>query len=262
MAIRVCILGSGSSGNATLVGSDSTHILIDAGLSARELDRRLKELQLSASSLAGICVSHEHSDHTAGLRVLNLRHGVRLFGNAGTIEALNANDNTKGLQWQVFSTGMPFTVGDLQVEPFSVPHDAYDPVGFVVACGASRVGIVTDIGVPTSLVRERLRTCHAVVLESNHDETMLKDAERPWYLKQRIMGRQGHLSNERAASMLAEIATPDLSHVFLAHLSEQCNSEELAVATMRKRLDQAGHSHVKVCPTYPDRISEVWVHAS
>lgn len=257
MAMRVCILGSGSSGNATLVGSATTHILIDAGLSARELDRRLGELQLSAASLAGICVSHEHSDHTAGLRVLHQRHGVRLFGNAGTIEALNGNDNTKDLQWQVFSTGMPFTIGDLHIEPFSVPHDAYDPVGFVVSNGSSRVGVVTDIGVPTSLVRERLRRCHAVVVESNHDEEMLKDAERPWYLKQRIMGRQGHLSNERAANLLAEIATPDLSHVFLAHLSEQCNTEAIAVATMRRKLDQAGHSHIKVSPTYPDRISEL-----
>lgn len=183
---------------------------------------------------------------------------MRLFGNAGTIEALNGNDNTKDLQWQVFSTGMPFTIGDLHIEPFSVPHDAYDPVGFVVSNGSSRVGVVTDIGVPTSLVRERLRRCHAVVVESNHDEEMLKDAERPWYLKQRIMGRQGHLSNQGAAAMLVEIAGPHLRQVFLAHLSAECNDPDLARKTAHDMLLKAGHAHINVSVTYPDRPTEVW----
>ena len=257
MAFRLCILGSGSSGNATLVASDTTRVLVDAGLSARELQRRLGEVGASADDLKGVCVSHEHADHIAGLRVLQQRHGVDLFANAATREAIERDEKMRGLRWTTFTTGMPFELGDIRIEPFSVPHDAYDPVGFVLEHAGTRVGIVTDIGVPTQLVRERLRRCQAIVIEANHDESLLRDAQRPWHLKQRIMGRQGHLSNERAAAMLAEIASPSLTHVYLAHLSEECNREDIALATVRRSLDRAGHAHIQVRMTYADRVSDV-----
>ena len=258
MSLRVCILASGSSGNCTLIASPTTSILIDAGLSAREIGRRLESLAVSHGSLSAICVSHEHSDHTAGLRVMNQRHGVPIYANQGTADALRRDDEWKALPWRIFTTGQPFAVGDLRVEPFSVPHDAYDPVGFVISSGGARVGVVTDIGIPTTLVRERLKSCHALVLESNHDERLLQEAPRPEYLKQRIRGRQGHLSNERAGALLAEVASPSLSHVFLAHLSEQCNRHELALRTAERHLQRAGHTHVKVSLTYPDRSSDIW----
>ncbi|HMP77075.1 MAG TPA: MBL fold metallo-hydrolase [Kiritimatiellia bacterium] len=258
MGLEICILGSGSSGNCTYVASEQTALLIDAGLSARAVERRLGEIGRSLAMIRGVCVSHEHGDHTQGLRVLHQRAGIPLYANGGTIEALRRNPEFAELRWQVFTTGAPFTVGDLVVEPFSVPHDAYEPVGFVIAHGDARVGVVTDMGLCTTLIRERLRHCQAVVVESNHDEQMLQDAQRPWHLKQRIRGRQGHLSNAGAASLLVDIAGPQLRQVFLAHLSEDCNSPDLARKTAHDMLLKAGHTHINVSVTHPDRPTEVW----
>lgn len=258
MALRVSILGSGSSGNCTYVASDQTAVLIDAGLSAREIGRRLGVVGATISDIRGICVSHEHGDHTQGLRVLQRREGIPLYANGGTIEALDRNPDFSGLSWRLFTTGAVFAIGDLTVEPFSVPHDACEPVGFVISCGDSRVGVVTDMGMSTTLIRERLRHCRVLVVESNHDERMLQDANRPWHLKQRIRGRQGHLSNQGAAKMLAEIAGPQLSHVFLAHMSADCNRPELAHKTMHDTLLAAGHTHIAVSVTYPDRPTALW----
>lgn len=258
MSIRLSVLGSGSSGNATVVWSDSTALLIDAGLSAREIGRRLEQVGLPLSALRAVCVTHEHSDHTAGLRVLNQRHGVALYGNAGTVDALREDEELRALPWKIFCTGQPFPVGDLTVHPFSVPHDAYEPVGFTISCGAVRAAVVTDIGLPTTLVRQRLRDCHVVVLESNHDERLLQESSRPWSLKQRIMGRQGHLSNRRAAELLAEVATPALQQVYLAHLSEECNRADLAVAEARRQLERVGCGHVRVEVGRPDAVAGPW----
>lgn len=258
MSLRVSILGSGSSGNCTYITSDNTAVLIDAGLSAREIGRRLESLGAAVSDIRGICVSHEHGDHTQGLRVLHRRQGVPLYANGGTVEALCRDPAFGGVAWQIFTTGAAFAVGDLLVEPFSVPHDAYEPVGFVVSRGELRVGVVTDMGMPTTLIRERLRHCRLLIVESNHDEQMLQDAQRPWLLKQRIRGRQGHLSNQRAAAMLAEIAGPQLTTVFLAHLSADCNRPELAQQTVLDELGRAGHTHIAVNVTYPDRPTELF----
>ena len=258
MALKACILGSGSAGNCTVVGSETTTLLIDAGLSAKRIVTRLTEAGWSTASVQGICISHEHHDHVSGLRVLHRRHGFPVYANAGTVDALSRVPDLATLPWTLFSTGHPFVVGDLTVEPFSVPHDAYDPVGFIVSDGAARLGVVTDMGMATSLIRERLRRCHAVVIEANHDEQLLQAAPRPWSLKQRIRGRQGHLSNQAAAALLADIAGPDLRHVFLAHLSEDCNRHDLALADAQGALARQGHNHVKVTLAYPDRISEVW----
>ncbi len=261
MGLRACILGSGSSGNCTYVASDETAILIDAGLSARRTLERLEQVGGQVSDLRGVCVSHEHADHTTGLRTLHKRYGIPLYANAGTVDALSRVPELAALPWSLFTTGHVFHVGDLTIEPFSVPHDAYDPVGFVVEQGNTRIGIVTDMGMATSLIRERLRRCHALVVESNHDEQLLLDAERPWSLKQRIRGRQGHLSNQGAAAMLAEIAGPDLRHIFLAHLSEDCNRHDLALETTRAALLQAGHAHIQISLTFPDRVSDLWTCA-
>ena len=259
MALRFCVLGSGSSGNCTFIGSPTTGVLIDAGFSGKETVRRLVEAGLSMETVRAVCVSHEHADHTAGLGVLHRRFHVPLYANSGTIEALSSDAGNRDLPWRVFANGTPFWVGDLCVEPFSVPHDAYDPVGFVVGSkDGCRVGIVTDMGMATALIRERLRGCRAIVIEANHDEELVLKADRPWALKQRILGRQGHLSNAGAAAAVVEIAGPGLQQVYLAHLSKDCNRAELALRTARKALDKAGHSHVKVCLTFPDKTSEVW----
>jgi len=219
MAIEVCVLGSGSSGNATLIRSGDDVMLVDAGFSCREITRRMASVGVQPESVRGICVSHEHADHISGLFQMQKQYGIPLFANSGTAEAVHLRQKTNSCRWHVFHNGSPFGVGPMNVLPFSVPHDAYDPVGFVVAVNSLRVGIVTDAGTPTALMRQRLSTCQIVIIESNHDEEMVKEAERPWTLKQRILGRQGHLSNVQSADMLAEFAGPQLQHVFLVHVT-------------------------------------------
>lgn len=258
MSLKMCILASSSSANCTYISSGETSILIDAGLSARETARRLESIDADVAAIDAVCVSHEHADHISGLRVLQRRHAIALYANSGTLEAINRIDGYGELQWRVFSTGSPFRIGNLTIEPFSVPHDAYEPVGFVVSDDAVRIGIVTDIGIATELVRQRLASCHAVVIESNYDEELLKDSPRPWSLKQRIMGRQGHLSNQHAAEMLSAIRTQTLSRVYLAHLSSDCNEPGLALKAIREGVAGTAAANIQVELTYPDRATEPW----
>lgn len=258
MSFRICPLASGSSGNCTYVAGDRTAILVDAGLSARETERRLGLIGVDIRSIEAVCLTHEHGDHITGLDVLHRRLGMKLYANSGTIEAIGTVSGGPRLAWNVFSNGVPFRIGDLDLEPFSVPHDAYDPVGFVVHCGDVRAGIVTDMGTATTLVRERLKGCQVVILESNHDERMLKDAARPWAVKQRIFGRQGHLSNAAAAELIADIAGPELTHVYLAHLSADCNTPELALKALADALGRRGIRHVALKVAPRDGISDVW----
>jgi phosphoribosyl 1,2-cyclic phosphodiesterase len=257
MSLHVCVLASGSAANCTYVASPRTRILIDAGLSGRETARRLALLGVDLRAIQAVCVTHEHEDHKAALGSLQRRHGLALYANAGTIEAIEHDERLRNLAWQVFTTGHPFQIGDLTLEPFSVPHDSYDPIGFVVCAGDLRAAVVTDMGITTGLIREKLRSCQVVVLECNHDEAMLRDAERPWSLKQRIAGRQGHLSNRQAGELIADIAGPQLQAVFLAHLSAECNRPQLALQAIREALARGGQDRVTVRLTYADRASEV-----
>jgi phosphoribosyl 1,2-cyclic phosphodiesterase len=214
---------------------------------------------VAPAAITAVCFTHEHSDHTAGLGILQRRGGLSLYANSGTIEGIDRREGRGELRWNVFTTGEPFRIGDLVLAPFSVPHDAYDPVGFVISAGEARAGIVTDMGTVTGLIRERLRPCHALVVESNHDEALLRDAERPWHLKQRIFGRQGHLSNAHAAELVAEIAGDHLDVVFLAHLSAECNRPELALQATQAALRNRGLATVNVKLALADGVSEMWV---
>lgn len=258
MALRVCVLASGSSGNCTYVGSDTTGLLLDAGISAREIARRLEAIGVAPAHLQGICISHEHADHTSGLPTFCRRHALPVYVNSATMEVLSTNGDMRGIQWRIFSTGSAFSVGDLVIEPFSVPHDAMDPVGFVVSHNGTQVGVATDVGMVTGLLRERLRRCRALVVEANHDERLLENSKRPYFLKQRIRGRQGHLSNRSLGEALAEMVGAELEQVFLAHLSQECNTCQLALQTVTEHLQKAGLHRVRVNLTYPDRISEIW----
>ena len=259
MPLKLCILASGSSGNCTFVASETTAILIDAGLSAKEVSTRLEKIGSTITLIRAVCVSHEHSDHIAGLRTLHERHAIPIYANDGTIQGLRGNKDLTGLTWTKFHTGSSFMIGDLEIAPFAVPHDAMEPVGFTVTSGGHAVGVVTDIGTATTLVRDRLRGCSAVVIEANHDEQMLLESQRPWHLKQRILGRQGHLSNARAAQLAADIAGPRLQRIFLAHLSGECNRQDVAWRTVRDALGKAGHGHIRIDMTFPDNVSEVWL---
>ena len=251
MTLKLCVLASGSSGNCTFIGTEKTRILIDAGLSARKTAERLADIGERVEDIDAICVSHEHGDHIAGIRVLQKNHGIPVYANAGTFEVIGGE--IKGSR---FSTGSPFSIGDFTIHPFPVPHDANDPVGFVISAGRLMVGVATDIGMVTNALRERLRKCHVVVIEANHDETLLHEADRPWSLKQRIRGNQGHLSNRAAAALMAEIAGDGLQHLFLAHLSSDCNSPRHARTTFETVLAEAGHTHVTVRLTGAECVSE------
>lgn len=260
MSLMLCILASGSSGNCMFVGDGAEGMLIDAGLSCRETERRLAQIGAGLEAVKAICLTHEHSDHIAGLRALHGRSKAPLYANSGTIDAIRAAPEMRGLGWNVFSTGSAFNVGGMLVEPFAVPHDACEPVGFAITAGEAKAAVVTDIGTGTRLVVERLRDCRAIALEANHDEGMLEAADRPWALKQRIAGRQGHLSNSAAARLLLEAASPQLETVFLCHLSQDCNRPELAVATVRNAFVARGLGSVRVQAAAPDRVCEVWRH--
>lgn len=259
MAIRLCVLGSSSAGNCTFVGAGETGLLIDAGFSARTTLARLAAIGVDPACIRAICLSHEHQDHTAGVAVLARRHRIPVYANRGTLEGLRASvEGTRDLECRVFTTGADFTIGDLTLHPFAVPHDAFEPVGFVLRHGHERVAVATDLGMVTTLVREHLRTCSAIVLEANHDLDLLRGSPRPWGLKQRILGRQGHLSNRHTAELLQSIASPRLRQVFLAHLSSECNDPQVALRETRDALSDPAHQHVRISPTFPDRPADWW----
>jgi len=258
MSLEVCVLASGSSGNSVYVASGTTRILIDAGLSARQVAVRLEQIGVVPESINGICVSHEHGDHIAGIRVLQKRHGIPVYANAGTLNGIMRQPKSSEITAKVFQTGAPFEIGDITIEPFSVPHDAYEPVGFRVQTAETAVGVVTDLGMVTSLIREKLKGCHAIIVESNHDEDLLQEAPRPWPLKQRIRSRQGHLSNMGAARLIAECATDALEHVYLSHLSSDCNTPDTALRTVASQLRLDGLGHINLEISYASKISSIW----
>jgi phosphoribosyl 1,2-cyclic phosphodiesterase len=239
VALRVCVLGSGSKGNCTYIESPAARILIDAGLSAREIERRLRQIGRSPETLDGVLMSHEHSDHIQGVGALARRYKLPVYANAATWQraqhVVGVVDDPRE-----FSTGAPFLLKDVVVDPFSLPHDADDPVAFRLSWRRRTMAIVTDLGYPSQLVRERIRGCHLLVLEANHDDAMLKAGPYPWPLKQRIGGKSGHLSNLQSSQLLRDVLHDELEHVVLAHLSEINNRPDLARLTAQEILGSRG----------------------
>ena len=256
VGMQITILGSGSAGNCTLIETDSTRILVDAGLSGRQISQRLALIGRGLDHINAILLTHEHTDHTRGLAVLCKDRPIAVYANRLTAEAVAADPEWKErprISWRLFSTGQPFEVGDFTVETFSVPHDAQDPVGFVIRHGEQSVGVLTDLGHATKLVIERVRATDVLVVEANHDLKLLQeDTARPWATKQRIMSRHGHLSNDAAATLAGEIVSNRLRHVFLAHLSRDCNRPELAQRVVSDRLRKLGATHVAVAVSTQD----------
>ena len=257
--LSLTILGSGSSGNSAVVTTPQTRILVDAGLSARQICLRLEKAGVEPDSLDAILLSHEHSDHICGLDVFCRRHAVPIYCNPITAEAVRHGRLAEYPNWRLFSTGNDFTVNDIAVRSFSIPHDAADPVAFSFSAGTCSLGIVTDLGFATRLVRERIREVHTLVLETNHDEKLLQeDTKRPWPIKQRIMSRHGHLSNSAAADVLSEVADGALRRVILGHLSSDCNRPELALDTIRARMKELGRSDIELTAASPTEVSGSW----
>ncbi|GAB6907044.1 MBL fold metallo-hydrolase [Desulfosarcina cetonica] len=234
--LSVCVLASGSRGNATYVSDGRTSILIDAGLSGKEIQRRMSANGLDPKQLDAILVSHEHADHIQGVGVLSRRFDLPVHINDATLQAC---ENTVGRLARVrpFVCGESFPVGELNIHPFSISHDAEDPAGFTITGHGVKIGMATDLGVVTGMVRTHLEACDLLVLEANHDPQMLIDGPYPWPLKQRIRGRSGHLSNEDAALLLTELLHARLQHVVLAHLSEANNTSQKAHAAVSRALN-------------------------
>lgn len=246
MAVKLTILGSGSSGNCTYVETDEARVLIDAGFSLRQIRQRLATIGRAPENLSAIFVTHEHSDHITGLAGLADKLRIPVYCNRATMEEIQRILGVQA-EFRLFVTGGTFEVGDITVETFAIPHDAQDPVGFLLRAPTANLGFATDLGHVTRLVAERIRHAHALVLESNHDVKMLQECpRRPWSLKQRILGRHGHLSNEAAADCAADIMTDRLCHLYLGHLSRECNKPELAQRVMQKRLSEIGAAHVRL----------------
>jgi phosphoribosyl 1,2-cyclic phosphodiesterase len=258
MALKVCILGSGSKGNCTYVESPEVRLLVDAGLSAREIVRRLHHIDVEPETLDGILISHEHSDHIHGVGALARRYRLPVYANQATFRRAQRVIGTVE-EVRDFVTGTPFSLKDLRIDPFSLPHDADDPVAFRLSWRRRSMAIVTDLGYPSQLVRERIRGCHLLILEANHDDAMLKVGPYPWPLKQRIGGKAGHLSNEQSGELLRDVLHDELAHVILAHLSETNNVPDLARLTIAEvlgarqtQLSLASQRHVSEWFVLPD----------
>ncbi|MEW6670411.1 MAG: MBL fold metallo-hydrolase [Thermodesulfobacteriota bacterium] len=227
--IAVCVLASGSKGNAVYISNGETSILLDAGLSGIEIERRLKSRGLSPQSLDAIIVSHEHNDHVQGVGILSRRFGLPVYMNRQTGRAaVPLVGDIKDQQF--FECGSAFRIKTLTIQPFSVSHDARDPAGFTVQQNGTKIGIATDLGIATAMVKEHLKNCHLMIIEANHDPDMLLQGPYPWPLKQRIKSRSGHLSNSETRHLLQELKHDGLEHVILAHLSEINNTPQKALS--------------------------------
>lgn len=239
--MRMAVLGSGSGGNATLLQSGETTLLIDAGLSAKQIKLRMESLGVKVEDLDGVLLTHEHSDHTKGVKVLLKGHHIPVFVNALTKEFLQ--HKLEGTRWKVFQNGVEFELGECQVRAFPVPHDAQEPVGYVIHSASGKVGVLTDVGYVTHTVRESLRELDGLFMESNYDEGLLEaDMKRPWSIKQRICSRHGHLSNEQAAELYADIACENLQHMIIGHLSSDCNTPKHVHESFTKQCKEKGVS--------------------
>lgn len=228
--MRICLLASGSRGNALYLESDECRVLIDAGLPARELTRRLAGIGVCSEDLDALLVSHEHGDHCLGVGPLSRRYSLPVYLHHATRAALPNLGRIDDLR--EITDGEAFDFKDLRITPFPVTHDAVAPVGFLIETAVGKIGVATDLGIATRLVRERLKGCRALVLEANHDPELLRDGPYPWPLKQRIRGHHGHLSNDDCAELLGEVVCDRLEAVFLAHLSHENNRPELAQAAV------------------------------
>ncbi len=254
--IKTTILGSGSSGNAVTVALGDSVILVDAGFSGIELERRLATAGVDVADIAAMLISHEHNDHIQGARVFSKRFGhIKVFANALTTERMRMMGKAPE-NLCIFANGRPFEIGPFTIEAFSVCHDAVDPVGFVIQCGEHKIGIATDLGYPGKMVPLKLYDCSLLILESNHDPEMLRQSSRPAYLQHRIRGRRGHLSNQSAAAMLPDVVGPITKYLVMAHLSDDCNCPHLVETTMVNKLNEIERHDVNVIIAQQHTVGE------
>ena len=238
--MRLCSIASGSSGNSIYVGSDHTHILVDAGIPGKRVTEGLHGLDLDIGDIDAILITHEHADHIGGLGVLLRKKNIPVYASKGTIIELLKNKslgNLAGIPFFEVKEDSPITIGDVTVNPMKISHDAREPLAYRFSNGDAKAAICTDLGEFTDYTVDALKNMNCILLESNHDVRMLQVGPYPYYLKRRILSEHGHLSNESAGKLLNKIAHDDLKYILLGHLSKENNLPQLAYETVRVELD-------------------------
>lgn len=238
--MRMCSIASGSSGNCIYVGSDATHLLIDVGISGKKTESGLEGLGISGRDLDGILITHEHADHISGLGVLTRKYGIPLYAARGTIEAVKKMKGMGSIDpqlWVEVKEDQRFTIKDLTVNPLKISHDAAQPVAYRISYGSRKVAVCTDLGAYNDYTVECLKGLDAILLEANHDVNMLQVGPYPYYLKQRILGSRGHLSNENSGRLLSRILHDGMKYISLGHLSQENNLPELAYEAVRMEIN-------------------------
>ena len=234
--IGLCPLSSGSKGNCIYLGTENCKILIDAGISGRAAKAKLNEIGVDIEDIDAILITHEHGDHIRGAKVISKRHNIPVLANSETAKAIYYNTNEM-LDFKIFTTGEDFEFKDLLIHPFSVQHDCADPVGFTIKTEGLKIGICTDLGFASSLIKVYLRECDYLYVEANHQPEMVHASSRPYIYKQRVLSRCGHLSNAACGELIREVYHPNLKHIHLGHLSEECNSPAKALDVIQGILD-------------------------
>ena len=238
--MRLCSTASGSSGNCIYVGTDTTHVLVDVGISRKRTEEGLKSLGICPGELDAIFVTHEHSDHISGLGVFSRKYNVPIYATTRTVDAIKGARSLGEIDGELFQTvkaDESFTIKDMTVNPMRISHDAADPVAYRLDCGDKSAAVVTDLGIYDDYIVDKIQNLDVLLLEANHDIHMLEVGAYPYPLKQRILGEKGHLSNELSGKLLCQVLGDQTKAVFLGHLSKENNYEELAYATVKLEID-------------------------
>ena len=262
--MRLCSIASGSSGNCIYAGSDSTHILVDTGISRKRIEEGLCTLGIKGDELAGILITHEHSDHIQGLGVFSRKYGIPIFGTPGTLQGIRQCRSLGVMPDGLFHeihVDESFEIGDLGVHPFKISHDANEPCGFRIENGGKAVAVATDLGIYDDYTVDRLRNLDGILLEANHDIHMLEVGPYPYPLKQRVRGDRGHLSNELSGRLLCDILHDNLQFAILGHLSKENNYAELAYETVKLEVSLGDNPYkgdeIRPLDTKRDQVSEI-----
>lgn len=265
--MKFCSISSGSSGNCIYAGSDTTSVLVDAGISGARIERGLNAIDMTTKDMDGILVTHEHSDHIKGIGVLARRYGLPIYATKGTIDYIKGSTSIGKIPTDllhVICADMDFEIGDLRIHPFAISHDAAEPVGFRIMHEEKTCAVATDMGCFNDYTVDNLRNLDVLLLESNHDVRMLEAGRYPYYLKRRILSEHGHLSNETAGQLLGDLLHDNIRHVFLGHLSHENNYEALAYETVSQEVTNGDNPYnskdFNITIAHRDRISEsvVW----
>ena len=262
--LRMMSIASGSSGNCIYIGSDNTHILIDAGISRKKICEGLKKADLSIEDIDGVFFTHEHIDHIKGAGVIARNDGLAFYGTQGTLKHMGYNQSIgeiPGELLNVIEKDENIIIGDLRLKAFHISHDASDPVAYTVSCGGRKIGVVTDLGFFDETTVDNMSGCDAFLAEANHDINMLEVGPYPYALKQRILGDRGHLSNELSGKLVSRLLNDKVKAVLLGHLSKENNYDRLAFETVRQEIDASENEYTSadfnICVAARDEVSDI-----